>query len=517
VDLLTPLETKPEEKPLWPHQIKALADLRTTVGKGKKKAVLAAPPGAGKTEIAIEIVKGARRKGNSVAFTVPMLSLIDQTVKRFTDKGVDAEDLGVMQAKHEKTKIGAPVQVCSVQTLGKRDKPNADVIIVDECHIRYEVIQEWMNERPDAVFIGLSATPWSKGMKEQWNNTLLIASTIKELTASGVLVPSRVFAAPKKPNLSRVSSRAGDFAEGELSQVMQDTVLVADVVETWLTKAGGRKTLVFAVDRPHAAKLQAEFEESGVKAGYVDANTPREERTEMIGQLERGELQVIVSIGTMTTGVDIPVVSCIQYVRPTRSPILFVQSLARGLRSYPGKTDCLILDHSTTTMRLGLVADINFDELQSGKKPDKEEKETPVPMPRICPECNMVVPPREFRCLNCGAEVKLRSGIRYENGELEEIGSTPMPTPANLNRKTAPEDKERFFGELLYYANERGFKLGPNGIPGWCSHVYRRTFGVWPNAYKDAPMVEPTLGTLAIIRADFIKRRQEEQSRTAAE
>ena len=87
---------------LWDHQAESVAKLRDAVRRGKKRIVLSAPCGAGKTEIATEVTKSTRTKGNFAAFTVPLIGLIDQTVARFEKRGVAAEQIGVMQAKHKR-------------------------------------------------------------------------------------------------------------------------------------------------------------------------------------------------------------------------------------------------------------------------------------------------------------------------------------------------------------------------------------------------------------------------------
>ena len=106
----------------------------------------------------------------------------------------------------------------------------------------------------------------------------------------------------------------------------------------------------------------------GLAAAYVDDETPREEREAIKDQLRAGEIKVIVSIGVMTTGVDIPEIGGIVLARPTKSEMLFVQIIGRGLRTAPGKADCLILDHSDTTLRLGFPTDIHHDRLDIGER-----------------------------------------------------------------------------------------------------------------------------------------------------
>src|SRR5690606_20776370 len=161
-------------------------------------------------------------KGNRVAFTVPAISLIDQTVESFEMEGIDC--LGVMQASHELTHYGMPVQVCSVQTIAKRGCPAADVVVVDECHLRFNVIADWIAREPGKTFIGLSATPWSRGMADDWQE-LISPVSMSELIQQGFLSPFRVFA-PSHPDLSGVRTVAGDYHEGQLSDVMGDGALV---------------------------------------------------------------------------------------------------------------------------------------------------------------------------------------------------------------------------------------------------------------------------------------------------
>ena len=498
---------------LWDHQAESVAKLRDAVRRGKKRIVLQAPCGAGKTEIATEVTKSTRTKGNFAAFTVPLIGLIDQTVGRFELRGCAAEEIGVMQAKHDRTNERAPIQVCSVQTLASRKVfPLANVALIDECHLQHDIVYKWMKACPDLIFIGLSATPWARGMADFWEE-LIVVETIQGLIDKGVLSPFRTFCPAQRPNLDAVSIVAGDYNEGQLSEVMQETRLVADVVQTWLDKAAGRPTLVFCVDRAHAATVTNQFDGAGVRAKYVDAFTDTDDRAAYINELKTGETQVVVSIGTMTTGVDIPWVSCVQYVRPTRSKMLFVQSISRGLRAYPGKADCLILDHSMTSNNLGQVTDIGEPGLLPKKKPKSAvSRETPEPpRARECPECHYMVPPRIRRCPECGHMSATFSAVTYEEGELVEMGLSPKAkAQAKLNREWTPEQKEIFFGELKGFCEEKGY------APGWSANKYKDRFGVWPDRYKHVLPLRPSFGTLSWIRNGQRAYAQKMRAREAA-
>ena len=340
------LFAKPEPRTPRKHQRQSIDRLRQSLARGCSRPCLQLPTGAGKTFVASMIVNGALAKGNRVVFTVPALSLINQTVEAFEAEGVT--QIGVIQADHPRTDWTAPVQVASVQTLARRDRPDCEVVVVDECHIGSKVISEWMAECPDVPFIGLSATPWRQGMSSEYDD-LIIGATMQELIDAGFLSSFRVFA-PAHPDLSGVKTTAGDFNQGQLGEVMGEGQMVADVVSTWLEKGEARPTLCFAVDRAHAKKLQADFERSGVPTGYVDAYTDEVERALVARRFERGEIKVVCNVGCLTTGVDWDV-RCIILARPTKSEMLYVQMIGRGLRTADGKNDCLASGTQILTQR----------------------------------------------------------------------------------------------------------------------------------------------------------------------
>src|SRR4051812_34371820 len=128
---------------LFDHQVRALDKLRESLRSGHKRPVLMSPTGSGKTVVAAAITHSARQKGKRVLFTVPLIELVDQTVARFAEHGAAAcglyGDVGVVQAKHVMEDASRPIQVCSVQSLARRDQiPEFDVAMVDECHIWFE-------------------------------------------------------------------------------------------------------------------------------------------------------------------------------------------------------------------------------------------------------------------------------------------------------------------------------------------------------------------------------------------
>lgn len=451
------------------YQKDTIDELKRALGRGSKRPVVQAPTGAGKTVIAAAIVRMAREKGKRVIFTVPAISLIDQTVERFRQNGIT--EVGVMQGAHELTDRDQPVQVCSVQTLARRLIPDADLVIVDECHVMFKLYDDWMKDSrwASVPFIGLTATPWSKGMgaKGRWDD-LIVATTTSELIRLGDLSDFRTFA-PAHPDLAGVKTVAGDYEIQGLARAMDRSALVADIVTTWLKRADNRPTICFAVNRVHAAHICTRFQEAGVSAEYMDGFTPNEDRREAFERFKTGETKIICNVGVLTTGFDADV-RCIILARPTKSEILYTQMIGRGLRTAPGKDHCLILDHSDTTLRLGFVTDIHHATLHDGQK-NTTTVEKRVLLPKECPSCAFLKPPKVRVCPSCGFEPKPTANVEVDDGELFEITKGKK----QKIEKYSMEQKQDWYSQLLLHAHLRGYK------PGWAYWAYKDKFKVGPD------------------------------------
>ena len=471
------------------YQNDAIDKLRASLRSGKRRPVIQAPTGAGKTVIAAAIIEMARAKGKRVLFCVPALELINQTVDRFARNGI--LDVGVIQAQHELTDGRQPIQICSVQTLARRQIPDADLVIIDEAHVMFKLYDTWTTDPKwaNVPFVGLSATPWQKGMGRIWDD-LIVSVTTQELIDQGHLSDFRVFA-PSHPDLTGVKTVMGDYEAKGLGHAMDKPELIADIVTTWQERAAGLPTLCFAVNRVHAKHLQSQFDAAGIKTGYVDAYSTREERNEVARDFENGDITVVCNVGVLTTGVDWDV-RCVILARPTRSEILYVQIIGRGLRTAPGKSDCIILDHSDTTLRLGLVTDIKHDSLDDGriKAANEARKER---LPKECPKCAFVKPVKVHVCPSCGFKPEAFNKIETANGELMEIlrgGKKQKPTML---------DKLGFYSQLLRYSRDKGYS------DGWAYHSYRDRYGVGPSVKPMAALyVEPA--TEAWIKHRIIRR-----------
>jgi superfamily II DNA or RNA helicase len=293
-----------------------------------------------------------------------------------------------------------------------------DLVIVDEAHQLHREVFRWMKDCPTLPFIGLSATPWSRGL--------------------------------------------GKF-------------------------------YVFCVNRRHAQHVAERFAEAGVAVEYMDGMTPREEREATFARLRSRETTIICNVGVLTTGVDLDV-RCIIDAKPTKSRILFVQIIGRGLRAAPGKDKLLILDHAGNHLRLGMVTDIGQDRLDDGSErqaSNARKRKRSQPLPKLCEECKAVLAGGARACPSCGADIQARTDIEAVAGDLVEFGAR-----RGGKREPAAWEKARFYAELLGYAERKGFKSG------WAFHKFIERFKHQPAGYPHVAM-EPSVATL-----NWIKSRQ---------
>lgn len=470
-----------------------MQDLRMAVSEGERRICVQAPTGYGKTVLSAGLVESARAKKKRLIFTVPAVALVDQTVEMFYAQKI--YDVGVIQANHMMTDWSQPVQIASVQTLMKRTIPEGDLVLIDECHRWFRFYEKWLRDPKwqHVPMIGLSATPWTKGLGNYYSK-LIIADTTANLIKRGLLSDFKVFA-PTHPDLTGVSTVGGDYHEGQLSTRMQEGTLTADVVSTWLRYAEGRPTLCYGVDLLHARKLQEQFIAAGVPCGYQDANTKDSERKALKRGFHDGSVKVVVSVGTLTTGIDWDV-RCISMVRPTKSQMLFVQIVGRGLRTANGKDYCLILDHSDNHQRLGFVTDIDASHvaLHEGKTPNSDTTSN-IRLPKECPQCAYLKPPGNAKCPVCGFVATAHSKIEPTPGELVEMKRRAKAATVEIF------EPETFYAQLRRHGLDHGFK------PGWAAMKFKEKHGHWPDRALDhhPPAHEVTPAIASWIKSQNIR------------
>jgi superfamily II DNA or RNA helicase len=458
-------------RPLWPSQAAAISAVRDAVKAGHKRIILQAPTGWGKTLWSSHIIAAALKRGTRPMFTAPAISLTDQTLRAFLAEGID--DIGVMQANHPRTNPDAALQIACIPTLLNRPLPDVKLVIIDEAHELGEGLATLLAAPAwkDVVVIGLSATPWTKGLGLIFTK-LIVADTIAGMIASGRARKFPVYGPEHDIDREALEMKAGEFTDKSASAAMSDPTIIGDVLKEWKEKSPQEKTFAFCVKRDDA-RLQVEaFADCGIPFGYIDANTPQGERdTErgtrkhVFAQMRSGEIAGIASVGCLIRGVDEDV-RCILDLQPSQSEMRLVQKWGRMRTGNPDAT-YIGLDHAGNNAALGMFWDIHHDTLDTrvpGVREEAYKDDYKPAKPRKCGKCGTLVPAGVRACPSCSEKLPLHPGVTMKDGRLVEIGSGPK----------LGKDHQRWYSELLGFARQKGLS------ETWAAMRFIDRYGVRP-------------------------------------
>lgn len=359
--MLTFAEAK--EIKLRDYQSAAIDGLRNKIREQQRRLILCAGTGAGKTVMAAHLLKEADRKGSYALFIVDRVALVDQTSAVLEYYGIRH---GVVQGINRNWAPRENIQVCSAQTLARRSLPRSpNLIVVDEAHAQYKATLDLMAAHPDAVKIGLTATPFTKGMADHWDEVVNVIPT-RRLIEDGFLVEPKIYVAKSPQDADLGLNSFGEFTDE--SAASAGIKIIGDVVSEWIGKThehfgGPVKTIVFSPTVEHGRELCAAFAAAGYnfqQISYLDKDDS--ERAAKIAEFRRPDsiIHGLVSCGVLTKGFDVPDcrigISCKPYRKSLSS---HMQEIGRVMRSIPGEQKkalwlCLARDSQVLTNR-GLV------------------------------------------------------------------------------------------------------------------------------------------------------------------
>lgn len=488
-------------------QVKALAGLREGFRNGHRRQILAAPTGSGKTMAALQLAHGSLVKGRRAIFVCDRTALINQTSARADQYALQH---GIIQANHWRRDNSIPFQICSIQTLGARGYwPQADLIIIDECHALYAPAKKKIIETSAAV-IGLTATPCTKGLGKLYSN-LVNVTTMHELTAvDHVLVPLKILACVRPDMEGAKTDNRGEWTKKAASE--REATIIGDVVGEWLAHGEGRKTIAFGADIAYCTELVRRFNAAGIAAMCYTSETPDDERADIVREFERPDssIRVLASVAALSKGFDVPDIGCIIDARPLRKSLSeVIQMWGRGLRSAPAKSDCILLDHSGNAIRFledfERVYFEGFASLDDGEAADKATRHEPDDyVPKGCPQCGHK--PFSRRCLACGFEKATRSQIDESAGVMTEI---------RLGGKHAADDKRDLWEMLVGYVRESSSR----NKDGYARALFKNVTGSWPPRHWVYDFTEgkpPSQAVRNEIRRQQIAYRARQEKQNAA-
>lgn len=333
-------------------QIEALCALDGCRQEGIKKALVQAATGIGKTYIAaFDSVPY-----NRILFVAHREEILKQAANAFINvRGVN--NCGFFTGKEKEN--NRPLIFASVATLGRAEYLNEayfpvnyfDYIIIDEVH--HAVNKQYMNiinYFTPKFLLGLTATPErldNRDVYSIFDYNVPYEISLQDGINRGVLVPFHYYGIYDEIDYSAMQYVSGRYLEADLNEAYIGNEQRNNLIYKHYRKYRSIRSLGFCCSRKHAEAMARDFSRRGIKSVAVYSNSDgefSEERDIAINKLRKAEINIIFSVDMFNEGVDIPEVDMVMFLRPTESPVVFLQQLGRGLRKAKNKEYLTVID-----------------------------------------------------------------------------------------------------------------------------------------------------------------------------
>jgi DNA repair protein RadD len=407
---------------LRPYQQRSLDDLHqwwSTHPGADQVPICCLPTASGKSVVIAELARllfdTYPEAHPRTVVLVPSKELAEQNAEKLRDRLPKHLSVGYYSASLGRKVPDADVIVATIGSI-YRDAlllGNIMCVVIDECHLvnpdgaeagRYRKFLNDLSKVCDFRVVGWTATPfrgngvWLTEGDQPLFTGMACSIKIQELLDLGFLSPlvRPVDDIKTRIDTDDIKTTSGDFNLADLSDRV-DQYLPAVVDEACELAAERKKWIAFCATVANAQQMVDLMRAKGIATELVTGDTPKIERQQHIKDYRAGRVRCLVTVLALAVGFDVPDVDCIIWARPTKSPVLYVQGAGRGMRIAEGKVDCLWLDFSDTTERMGPVDTIR------GRTKRKSSEEGVAPT-KTCGECGEVVAAGLRICPCCGHE-----------------------------------------------------------------------------------------------------------------
>jgi superfamily II DNA or RNA helicase len=346
---------------LYTYQANAVKAVANAFKDGVNKSLVVLPTGTGKTIVMAAIAYHYNKKALVLAHRD---ELIKQAKKDFTFYN-PSTDIGICKA--ESNDLDHQIIIGSIQTclqpkrLAQLKAKGFDLLIIDEAHHAasdsyLKIIQELgFNDNDNKLLVGATATP-ERNDKRQLSDVfseIVYQESISDMIKLGYLPPVIGRKILTSFSLKGIKSHTGDFAVNELATRVDTKERNKFVVRKYHEHAKKRKAIIFCANVSHAKSMAKAFNDNGLKVAAVWGSMPKNDRTRILNQLKTGKLNGVTCASLLTEGYDEPSINCVVMACPTRSSTKYRQCIGRGMRRYPEKENCLVLDFQDITHKIG--------------------------------------------------------------------------------------------------------------------------------------------------------------------
>ena len=344
-------------------QQRAITNLQKLRSYGEKRALVVAATGTGKTYMSAFDVKQYRPK--KLLFIVHREEILRKAEESFRHVMGSNIKTGFYIGKEKNDE--ARYIFSSIQTLNNHyemfEKDEFDYIIIDEAHhAAGDSYQRIMNYFEPKFLLGMTATPErcdKEDIYAMFDNNVAIEVRLHEAMEEELVVPFHYFGITDIDEVNLDGIRLEDTASiAKALKVNQRVDYIIKQMDLYGFDGEIRKCLGFCVSIDHAKFMSEEFNKRGIVSVCLTGEDDSETRQYYMNRLEddNDPLEVIFTVDIFNEGVDIPSVNLVLMLRPTNSPIVFIQQLGRGLRKYKSKEYLTVLDFIGNHNRAFLIA-----------------------------------------------------------------------------------------------------------------------------------------------------------------
>lgn len=421
--------------PLRKYQEEAIEACREALCEGKRRFVINLPTGTGKTITALSMVASSIRRGNRVLWIAHRDELISQTADTFHRVAADLESCGIVKAdlnenhkqfviasvqtlwgrdrevERERAKLELALEDCATSEVeGIQSKLNSlpppsfprweslkpetfSMVVYDECHHSASPAALKLLESipSSSMLLGLSATPFrgdGLSIKGVFSDGIVYQLPLKQAIREGYLCDYKYQSVWLDIDLEKIKTTAGDYNAAQLEDALETSGVVEATSQGIFSHARDRKGIVFTFTIKQALETAQALRDLGLDAEAVSDETKRDDRRRILKDFKNGKTKWICNCAVLTEGYDEPSADCVVVARPTKSKPLYTQMAGRGLRLFPGKENCLILDFVASGKRnppagvrdlIGVLPAPGETSEEAEKREEKEKIEAGLP------------------------------------------------------------------------------------------------------------------------------------------
>lgn len=457
---------------LRPDQQNLKNEIYAGWASGARNVLGVLPTGGGKSIITSDIVLDNSRQNLQQVVIAHRTELVSQMSLHVARRGIAhqiiapktvAKNIAGEHFKELGQSFVRPNALCTVagvDTLKARAASlyawsnQVDRWVIDEAH---HVLKEnkWgfaVELFPNAFGLGVTATPRradGKGLGAHHDGVFEYMATgpdMRELIELGALTDYEIVVPVSDFKIDENAvAPSGDFSQKKMREASQQSHIVGDVVVEYLRHATGKRAICFATDVETAHEIAAKFNASGVAATAISAKTPTEVRNDAITRFRDGRYTILVNVDLFGEGFDVPACEVVIMARPTASLAVFLQQFGRALRTAPGKTHGLIIDHVSNYKRHGLPDKPHYWSLDRRDKRAAKEKD-PEDIELIpCANCSRPYEKCKPACPHCGFEpaqlTPVRTGPEMVDGDLMLLDRNVLEQMRAATILESPADK----------------------------------------------------------------------------